>query len=174
MWPFTKETPLDLTPELLEFLDEQTPSHKSKSIFEISPQQQRVNQVLQKHTNDDYDYVFDRYKQTEKIPKVATINCAELQEKVLECFRGYNLTATHNQCKDEINKVSSCIEVQAKALKRLYYEDCVDVEQCSKIRYIVDKLFTENFGQYGENLHGEVNVEKFNKEIDGVFYKVWK
>lgn len=177
-WPFntkneTEEVTKKLPDGLKEFFQEQTPDHKAQSIFEISPQQEKVNKTLQKYADRQYSYEFDRYKQTEKPLKVATINCAEIQEQVLNCFRGYSFT-TGTQCKEEIGKVSQCMELQAKALKKLHYEDCVEVEQCDKIRYIVDKLFTDNFGQFGDLLQDDQNQSKFNNDLDKVFYKIWK
>ncbi|ODV79317.1 uncharacterized protein CANTADRAFT_50860 [Suhomyces tanzawaensis NRRL Y-17324] len=181
VWPFTsnkgKETS-ELTKELPEnlkgFFEENNPDSKHQSIFEESPHQKRVNQVLLKHQkqNTPYSYELERYKQKEKPQVVTAVNCAEIQQQVVDCFRSFNLTST-TQCKFEIGKTTACVEIQNRALKKLYYEDCVDIDQCEKIRYIVDKLFTENFGQYGDEVN-EVTKANFDKSLDGMFYKVWK
>lgn len=180
MWPFTtlygkdtKELAKELPEDLQGFFAENNPDAKHQSIFEITPHQKRVNDVLSKQPqNPEYSYDFDKYKQAQTPHKVTAINCAELQQKVMECLRGWNVTST-DPCRVEINKTASCVEIQNRALKRMYYQDCVSVEQCSSIRYVIDKLFTENFGQYGDNINEEAQ-KKFDTELDKVFYKIWK
>jgi hypothetical protein len=180
MWPFstnygrdTKELTNELPEGLQDFFKENNPDAKHQSIFEITPHQKRVNDVLSRQDkNPEYTYEFDKYKQAETPHKVTVINCAELQQKVMECLRGWNVTST-DPCRAEIKKTTSCVEIQNRALKKMYYQDCVSVEQCSKIRYVIDKLFTENFGQYGDTINDQSQA-KFNKDLDNMFYKIWK
>lgn len=180
MWPFTsdkgKETS-EITKELpeglKEFFKKYNPDLQHESVFDISPQQQRVNEILQKHEkNNAYSYEFDLYKQRETRKTVTSVNCAELQQKVVDCFRGWNFTKT-THCSQEMKQNTSCVEIQNDALKRLYYDDCYNTDQCNKIRFIIDKLFTENFGQYGEQTNEE-NKAKFDQQVDKAFYKIWK
>jgi hypothetical protein len=183
MWPFnsnekkTEEVTQDLSPNVQEFFKEANPEKNHQSIFEESPQQKQVNKVLAREEKwvkeqNHYDYKFERYKQTEGPNKVAQINCAELQQKVIECFRNWSLTSA-DQCRAEIGIVTKCADLQNHALKKLYYEDCYNIPQCDYIRYVADKLFTENFGQFGEDISDESKT-KFNKDLDKAFKKVWK
>lgn len=178
MWPFTSSNGKDTSeitkeiPEnLREFFKENNPDLKHETIFEAPPQQKRVNDILNRKKSE-YSYELDKYKRTETPKKVTSVNCAELQQKVIECFRGWTLTLT-THCSQEIKNNTSCIEIQNGALKKLYYDDCYDIEQCTKIRFAIDKLFTENFGQYGDNISDETK-KQFDEGIDKVFYKIWK
>lgn len=182
MWPFTfdkgKNTD-DITKELpqnlKEFFIENNPdkNNENGSVFEKSPQQQRVDNVLLKNNiNDKYSYEFQKIKATETVRKVTTINCAEIQQQVLDCFRGWSFTST-NPCSDEIKLSTSCIDIQSKGLKKLHYEECYNEIQCNQIRRVIDQLFIKNFGQFGENINDE-NQLKFDNEIDNIFDKVWK
>lgn len=178
MWPFSSndkessELTKELPDSLKDFFEENNPTEKHKSVFESTPQQKRVNDILLKHENKNYSFEFDSYKHSEDPKKVTSINCAEMQQKVVECFRGWTFTqSTH--CQDEINTHASCVSIQRDALNKLFYGDCVSIPQCNQIRYVVDKLFTENFGQYGDNVNEE-SKEKFEKELDKAFYKIWK
>jgi hypothetical protein len=183
LWPFgsgDKKTS-DVTPELAdnvkEFFDKNNPDKSHGSIFEATPHHKRVNEVLlrqqkQNGGKGEYDYTFERYKQAETIDKATYINCAELQEKVADCLRNLTMMST-DQCKKEIGRTTKCAEIQKDALKKLFYEDCYNTKQCDYIRFVTDKLFTENFGQYGENVNDETKA-KFDKEIDKAFYRAWK
>lgn len=183
MWPFsssekkTEEVTKDLSPNVQEFFVETNPEKNHQSIFEESPHQKQVNQVLLREEkwakeHNHVDYKFDRYKQSEKPIKVAQINCAELQQNVIECFRNWNITST-DQCRAEIGLVTKCADLQNVALKKLYYEDCYNIPHCDYIRSAADELFTKNFGQFGEDINDETTA-KFKQDLDQAFTKAWK
>ncbi|ODV67508.1 hypothetical protein HYPBUDRAFT_147838 [Hyphopichia burtonii NRRL Y-1933] len=181
MWPFTSDKGKDtseITKELPEhlqgFFEEKNPDRKLEGAHEVSPHQNRVNQVLYQHekTNPDYSYQFDNYKRAESAKKVVGINCAELQQKVHECLRGWSFTEA-NHCNEEIKLSMECMKIQKEGLKKLYYDDCYNEKQCQQIRRVIDQLFVKNFGQFGDQVNEE-NQSKFNNDINGVFYKIWR
>ncbi|KAK6204670.1 uncharacterized protein RJT21DRAFT_111234 [Scheffersomyces amazonensis] len=183
MWPFTSSNDRDtseltnqLPNNLKEFFDEVNPEQNHESIFEVSPQQARVNEVLlrtEKANHGKYDDVLSKYKLTEKPKKVCSINCSEINQQVMTCFKNFNYASFETPCTKEIKATTTCIELQKKALKKLHYDQCISIKQCDQIRYVIDKLFTENFGQYGDNVNEETS-HKFNNDLDKVFWKVWR
>ncbi|KAK6459669.1 uncharacterized protein RJT20DRAFT_21648 [Scheffersomyces xylosifermentans] len=188
MWPFTSSSgsssgskesesiEKELPENLKEFFSESNPEPDHRSIFEISPEQKRVNEVMlraEKSRTGEYSDEFERYKQREKAKKVCSINCAEVQQQVLECFKNWKWASFETPCSQEIVRTTTCIDIQKVALKKLYYDDCVSIPQCQQIRFVVDKLFTENFGQLGDNVTDETK-KNFDKDLDSVFYKIWK
>lgn len=183
-WPFssnkgkeTSEVTEELAPSLRGFFAEKNPDQKHASLFSESPFQQRVNEVLNREEklqkNQQYSYEFDKYKRTDVPRRVTSINCAEIQQHVIECFKGWSAITDTNHCSKEIQTSRSCVEIQTRALKTMHYDDCYDKKQCDQIRYLVDQLFVKTFGQYGENISDE-NETKYTKDLERVFYKVWK
>ncbi|ABN65145.1 predicted protein [Scheffersomyces stipitis CBS 6054] len=180
MWPFTSEKSdsaeiaKELPEDLKQFFTETNPEPNHRSIFEVSPEQKRVNEVLLRAEKDKtYSDEFERYKHVENAKKVCSINCAEIQQEVLECFKSWKFAGLETPCTQEIKRTSQCMEIQKAALKKLYYDDCVSIPQCNQIRYIIDKLFVENFGQLGDNVNDETKA-KYAKDLDKVFYKIWR
>lgn len=178
MWPFTSdkdasEVSKELPADLGAFFDKANPQTTHQSKLEVSPHQKKVNQVLGKHENRPYSFEFERYKKRETLKVATQVNCAEIQQQVVECLRGWNL-ALGNRCDAEIKTHTKCVETQTMALKRLFYDDCVDVDQCKRIRFAVDKLFVDNFGQFGEHVDDEEHRARFESGVDGVFSRVWR
>lgn len=180
VWPFTsnkgKETSelvKELPEDLKDFYHQSNPEGKYGPLFEPSVRDEKVNRVLQEHANNrETSYDFDRYKRRETARVATQVNCAEVQHKVIECIRNWKLMdASH--CSHEVKNFNSCVEIQKKAFGMLYYDDCYSIEQCSKIRFVVDKLFTENFGRYAESI-GNANTTKFFDDVNNVFDMVWK
>lgn len=174
-WNKTKETEeieKELPENLKDFFQKNNPDLKQANKYEVSPQQKQVNKKLASLPKDQYSHEFDVYKKKNTIRNVAMINCSELQLKVIDCFKSLNFTSIEN-CSKQIKANKECIEVQTNALTRLYYNDCYSIDHCDKIRFVVDHLFTKNFGQYGENVDEETLV-KFNKDLDANFGKLWK
>lgn len=175
MWPFTsgagketEELSKELPENLKEFFAEANPA---KGRFEGSPKDEQVDRILAQQ-NQQYTHEFARYKREELLKKVATINCSELQQAVIDCYQGWLLISA-NHCSDEIKRAMKCMDVQSRAFKQLRYENCFSEKQCQLMRYVVDKLFTKNFGQFGEHMNEETQL-KFDADIDDVFGKVWK
>ncbi|CUM64271.1 uncharacterized protein PRCAT00001868001 [Priceomyces carsonii] len=180
MWPFTnsnvKETTKitdELPDNLKDFFKKTDLDAKTESIFEPNEKDKIVDAILQEHNKSGkYSHDLDMYKRTDSPRKVLSINCAEIQKHVIDCLRGWTLTKT-TYCQEEMNNNRDCVDIQRNALKNLYYDSCIDVTQCNKIRYIIDKLFIENFGQYGDNIN-EASRIKFDRDINNAFYKIWK
>lgn len=173
-WNSTKETQeieKELPEDLKEFFKDNNPDKTQNHKYEVSPHQKQVNKVLSK-VSGTYNYEFDLYKKKNTIRNVSIINCAELQLKVIECFKSLSFTSIDN-CSKPIKTNKSCMDIQSRALERLFYNDCYSIEHCDKIRYIIDHLFTKNFGQFGEEINDDT-LNKFNKDLDANFYKVWK
>lgn len=175
MWPFTKEKSSDdiageLPDNLKQFFNDKNPDKKEAG---REAYYQRVQEVLERP--QEYSYQFDHYKKEESVQKVTGVNCAEIQNQVVECFKktgGWSLT-TYGHCEQEMKNGSRCADIQKDALKRLHYGDCYSEKQCLQIRRVVDELFVRNFGQFGDNVT-EDNQAKFNTELDSVFFKIWR
>lgn len=175
MWPFTREKPTeaveeDLAPEVQQFFRDNNPEKNHASIFERTPHQQRVNEVMLRHSG--YSQELEEYKRQYPLKQAVQINCAELQEAVAACFRDWKVFAT-DPCRCEVDRAKKGAEVTTDGLKRLHYDECVLVKQCEAIRFLVDKAFVNNFGQFGDD-ELEQALARFNAELDSAFYKVWK
>lgn len=173
MWPFGSEENSDkLKDELPEglqsFFESSAPSGKKAEVD--NPKEAQVLKVLASR-KELYNHEFERYKREESLRKVASINCAELQKAVLECYLGW-LFLTGSQCTEEISRTTKCMDVQLRALKQLRYDDCYDKKHCSQIRAAVDLFFTTNFGQFGENMN-EKTVAEFDRDVDNAFSVFW-
>lgn len=167
----TKDLEKELPDDLKQFFKDNNPDSKHSSKYEVTPQQLKVDKKLAS-LKLPYNHAFEIYKKKNPIKTVAMINCSELQLKVVDCFKSMNFTSIDN-CSKEIRLNKSCIEVQTNAFNKLYYNDCYSIEHCDKIRFVVDHLFTKNFGQYGDNITEET-LSKFNHQVDNSFDKLWK
>ncbi|CAN3377152.1 hypothetical protein DIURU_003597 [Diutina rugosa] len=175
MWPFTREkqteeVTADLAPEVQQFFHDANPEQSNQSILEMTPHQQRVNQVLAKHA--DYSSELDEYRRKNRPQLVCQINCAELQEQVSKCFKEAKYWST-DPCREQIDRAKQCATLTSDALKRMHYSDCYSVKQCDAIRFIIDRAFVNNFGRYGDE-GSEDAIAKFNQELDSYFNQVWK
>lgn len=178
MWPFTssegksldelgKTLPLDLR----GFFESVTPDQGQSSVFDATPEDIIVDKVLLREQNKPkvYDYEYERYKQTQTLKQVTSVNCSELQQKVTECFR----KGAINLCNEEIKRAKQCVETQTNALKSLHFQDCISVNQCDKIRFIIDKAYVDSHGQFGETDTPEATAQ-FAKDVMKAFHKIWK
>ncbi|GEQ72736.1 hypothetical protein JCM33374_g6424 [Metschnikowia sp. JCM 33374] len=175
MWPFTSadksssELDKELPENLKEFFKESDPSYRLID-HEEDPKESQVQKVLARQSKE-YDGELDRYKHSETPRKVATINCAELQQAVVACYQGWSFFG--NECSEEIIRTTKCLEIQQAALKKLRFGDCYSVKHCSSIRAFTDLLFTSHFGQFGENINEET-TSKFDTAVDEAFAAVWR
>lgn len=172
MWPFGSDNSKDITNELpenlQEFYKEKNPTkHKLEQNFK----DEKVQKVLAK-AGQGYTHTFEQYKRDYLAQKASAINCAELQAAVLKCYDGWLFLGIDN-CSAQIKTAAKCNEIQERAFHRLRYNECYSERQCGAIRYVVDQLFTKNFGQLGENVNEELQAT-FERELDAVFDKVWK
>lgn len=175
-WPFTsgdkdtKELEKELPSDLHAFFDKANPQALQTPIGESETKDAIVNRTLARDAKE-YSHEFATYKRNELLRKVTGINCAEIQQAVVECYQGWSFLSS-NHCTDEIRRTTRCMDVQNKALRLLRYEDCHNKPQCEKMRIIVDMLFVNNFGQFGENMTDETE-KQFEQEVDGMFKRVW-
>lgn len=173
MWPFStdqKDIAQELPDNLQQFYADHNPANKEAGREAFH---QQVHQVLAQKTA--YSFEFEQWKKAETDKKVTGINCAEIQNQVIECFKktgGWSLT-TYGHCEQEMKNGTHCVDVQKDALKRLHYSDCHSEKQCMQIRRVVDELFVRNFGQFGDNVTEEAQLQ-FNQDLDSVFFKIWK
>ncbi|EGV66453.1 hypothetical protein PSN45_002945 [Yamadazyma tenuis] len=173
-WNSTKETQeieKELPEDLKEFFQKNNPDDRQYNKYKLTPQQIMVNAKLKK-ISQEYSYDLETYKRKNSIRNVSITNCAELQLKVVDCFKSLNFTSIDN-CSKQIKANKNCVEIQSKAFNKMFYNDCYSTQHCDKIRFLVDHLFTSNFGQYGENMNEET-LAKFDKDLDANFSKVWK
>lgn len=175
MWPFgssdksSAELDKELPENLKEFFKEADPSHRLTEHNE-DPREVQVQKVLARQSKE-YDGELDRYKHRETPRKVATINCAELQQVVVECYRGWLFLG--NECSQEIARTTKCMDIQQAALKKLRYQDCYSKKHCATIRAFTDKLFTAHFGQFGEKIDDETTA-RFEAAVDEAFVAAWR
>ncbi|CAH6723535.1 hypothetical protein CLIB1444_16S00980 [[Candida] jaroonii] len=173
-WNNTKETEeieKELPEDLKEFFKDNNPDSKQANKYEISPHEKLVNKKLSS-IKEPYSYEFEVYKKKNDLRNVSMINCSELQLKVIDCFKKMDFSNLDG-CQKQVKQNKKCMEIQKDAFKKLYYEDCYNITHCDKIRFLVDHLFTKNFGQYGEKMDDE-NLIKFNNDLDKSFTKIWK
>lgn len=167
----TEEIEKELPPDLQDFFKSNNPDAKYQSNFELTPEKKQVNKVLSR-AKQNYSHDFEMYKKRNTIRNVAAVNCSELQLKVTDCFKTWDLSRLDN-CSKEMEKNKACVKIQEDGFRRLSYEDCYSIEHCDKIRFLVDQMFIQNFGQYGEEINDN-SIDKFNQNLDKYFYKIWK
>lgn len=176
-WPFgskdkdTKDLEKELPSDLQQFFEKVNPESNLPSNGENSSKDALVERILARESKE-YSHEFANYKREELLKKVTAINCAEIQQAVVDCYQGW-LFLSSNHCTDEIRKTTKCLDIQNKALRRLRYDDCYKKAQCQQMRMVVDLLFTKNFGQFGENVTDE-SEKKFEREVDGMIEKLWR
>lgn len=174
MWPFgsgdkdTAELAKELPQDLQLFFGAADPATRSGA---DSLKDEKVAEVLAKQPQG-YSHEFAAYKRDELLKKAVAVNCAEIQQAVVACYQGWLLVST-NHCMDEIKRATRCTEVQQRALQRMRYADCYSRPQCQYMRTVVDRLFTENFGQYGERVDEEAE-KAFNRGVDAAFERAWR
>lgn len=176
MWPFgsgdkdARDLAKELPQNLQEFFDHADPATK-RAASRDTLKDDKVAQVLARQPQT-YSHQFDAYKRDELLKKAVAVNCAEIQQAVVACYQGWLMTSA-NHCTDEIRRATRCTEVQQRALQQLRYADCYNERQCKYMRTMVDRLFTDNFGQYGEH-HDEAAEKAFAEGVDAVFEKAWR
>lgn len=175
-WPFgskdkdTADLEQELPSGLRLFFKEVNPEAITASSGEGELKDALVERILAKQPQE-FDHKFAGYKREELLKKVAAINCAEVQQAVVECYQGW-LFLSSNHCTDEIRRTTKCLDLQTRALRQLRYEDCYNKTQCQQMRMTVDILFTKNFGQFGEK-YSEEAEKVFTSEVDGMFETLW-
>lgn len=176
MWPFGSgdkdagELAKELPPNLQQFFDRADPATKRAASGDAL-KDEKVTQVLARQPQE-YTHLFDAYKRDELLKKAVAVNCAEIQEAVVACYRGWLMTSA-NHCTDEIRRATRCTEVQQRALQRVRYAECYSQRQCQYMRTMVDRLFTEHFGQFGER-KDEAAEKAFGEGVDAVFERAWR
>lgn len=170
MWPFSSSNDeLDLLPaDIREFYDKADPT---RQVDEKKRKDDRVNALLAKNAHS-FSHELEKHKREFRAKKAAAINCAELQEAVLECHKGWLMLSLEN-CAAPMKRASLCQDTQLHAFSKLRYDQCYSIKHCAQIRYIVDRLFTKNFGQLGENQTDE-SKQNFERDLDKAFDQAWK
>lgn len=135
---------------------------------------------------------FENYKIQNNHQIVAQINCAEIENYLIQLNNNHsisqfwsslfnstntnpnssenNVTTNPNQA---LQNYKSCKNLTIDGLKLLYYSKCYNIKQCQFIRYHLDQLYIKNFGSLGQNVNDK-NIESYYKDLDQLFYKVWK
>lgn len=176
MWPFGSgdkdagELAKELPENLQKFFNGADPATKRAASGDAL-KDDKVAQVLARQPQE-YSHQFDSYKRDELLKKAVAVNCSEIQQAVVACYQGWLLTSA-NHCTEEIRRATRCTEVQQRALQRLRYDDCYSERQCQYMRTMVDRLFTETFGQYGER-KDEAAKKVFGEGVDALFERAWR
>lgn len=174
MWPFgSGETPKenneileeDISPSLQQFFEKQDRTARGLKLEkpDIS------GPVPQAPITSLSDINFVKLKQDTR--KIAAINCAEIQQAALECYKGWKFMSG-TECSTAMARTTRCMAIQQNALKRLRYDECSYLDQCKQMRVLVDELFTRNFGQYGENIN-EDTQKKFEYDLGKTQAFLW-
>lgn len=174
MWPFSTklneadQLALELPDNIKDFYDRADPT---KAVDLKKAKDEKVASVVAKNSSG-YSHELAKHKREFRDTNAAAINCAELQQAVLDCHKQWLMFSVGN-CSEPIKKASECQEIQIHAFNKLRYNDCYSEKHCSQMRFLVDRLFTTTFGQLGEDI-SEENQAKFDKSVDSVFDKVWR
>lgn len=189
MWPFTKSSNSskitdDITKELPADLKQvfEKESHSSslsgtKFIPErytklVNDKLDSINQQQQQITPEE-ELNFENYKINYSIKTVSQINCAEIENYLLECNKHpwYKFWAIPNMKASK--DLKQCDKLTTDGLKFLNYTSCYNIKHCEFIRYHLDQIYLKNFGQLGENVNDKTRDEYY-KDLHELFYKVWK
>lgn len=186
MWPFTKSSDdsnakEDITKELpadlqLVFQREATSSlDGSKFIPERYAKivESKLESLPEQQITSEDELEFENYKIEYSIKSVKQINCSEIENYLLECNKHpwYKFWAIPNL---KVSKdLKKCENLTVDGLKFLNYDKCYNIKHCDFIRYHLDKIYTKNFGDLGENVNDETS-NLYYKDLHELFYKVWK
>lgn len=199
MWPFTKSSNTDdslddLPSDLQKVLEQEIRQDSNK--FELDKYSRivndKLNQLPPQFTNEQEFLDFENYKIQNNHQIVAQINCAEIENYLIQLNNNHSISqfwsslfnsATTNANSSENNVTTnpnqalqnykSCKNLTIDGLKLLYYSKCYNIKQCQFIRYHLDQLYIKNFGSLGQNVNDK-NIESYYKDLDQLFYKVWK
>lgn len=205
MWPFTKSSnsddrlndlSKDLPSDLQKVLEQETLQDSNK--FELDKYSRIVNDILNQlppqFTTEQELLDFENYKIQNNYKIVAQINCAEIENYLIQLnnnhsisqfwsnlFNSTNSNSNSDSSEDNVTinpnqalkNYKSCKNLTIDGLKLLNYSKCYNIKQCQFIRYHLDQLYIKNFGSLGQNVNDK-NVESYYKDLDQLFYKVWK
>ena len=201
MWPFTKSSKLndlskDLPSDLHKVLEQETLQDSNK--FELDKYSRIVNDILNQlppqFTTEQELLDFENYKIQNNYKIVAQINCPEIENYLIQLnnnhsisqfwsnlFNSTNSNSNSDSSEDNVTtnpnqalkNYKSCKNLTIDGLKLLNYSKCYNIKQCQFIRYHLDQLYIKNFGSLGQNVNDK-NVESYYKDLDQLFYKVWK
>lgn len=175
MWPFSSGDKAtensdnikeDISPNLQHFFEKQDRTARGLKLERpviSDPVPQAPVTTLQ-------DINFVKFKQDTR--KIAAINCAEIQQAALECYKGWKFLSG-TECSSAMTRSTRCMAIQQNALKRLRYEECGTHDECQQIRVLVDELFTRNYGQFGENINEETQ-KKFELDLGRTMSYLWE
>lgn len=171
MWPFSSndkssdDVTESISPNLQDFFEVQDRS--AKGIKLQKPDEPEIF-LMQAPTSLE-GIELERFRQDSR--RIAAINCAEIQEAALACFKGWKFLSG-TECSTAMARVSKCMAIQQNTLNRLRYEKCSSKDECVEVRILADELFSRNFGSLGENITEE-NQEKFESDLERTQQFLW-
>ncbi|KAI5967842.1 hypothetical protein KGF57_000270 [Candida theae] len=191
MWPFTGRngdqqcnTGLGdgLSNELKSFLLKENTEAKrfgstESTKFDSLPHDRQVRSKLQRlpQMTDDELYKLEEYKNANQLHKTVSINCAEIEYNLHQCYEQFSTIRNMFQypCFQQQNDVKRCKNLQTDGLKVLHYQDCYNVQQCNAMKSFVDQVFVKNFGEFGDMSGKEDKIDAYYRDLNHGFRYFW-
>ncbi|KAI5958482.1 hypothetical protein CANMA_004208 [Candida margitis] len=191
MWPFTSTNSgtsgngslgEGLPTELRAFLLKENTESKQfgpteASKFDALPHDKQVRNKLYKlpPMTDDEVFQFEEFKVTNQIHKAVSINCAEIEYHLHQCYQQFSTIRNMFQypCFKQQNDMRGCKNLQTDGFKVLHYQDCYNVEQCTAMKSFVDEVFVKNFGELGEFSSNEERIDGYYRDLNLGFKYFW-
>ncbi|KAG5418075.1 hypothetical protein I9W82_004404 [Candida metapsilosis] len=191
MWPFSRTNGDSSTSsglgdglpaELKAFLVKENtqvkqfgPTESTK--FEALPHDKQVYNKLQRlpQMTETEVYELQEFKNKNQLHKVVSINCAEIEYNLHQCYEQFSTIRNMFQypCFKQQNEVRSCKNLQTDGLKVLHYRDCYNMEQCTAMKSFVDQVFVKNFGELGEASGSEEKIDAYYHDLNDGFRYFW-
>ncbi|RCK57878.1 hypothetical protein Cantr_06149 [Candida viswanathii] len=185
MWPFTstqdtnakEDITRELPPDLQRVFERESATSLSGTKFIPERYHRMVEAKLaslpEQHPTVESQLAFEKYKVEYPVKTVRQINCAEIENYVLQCNQHpwYKFWALPNiKASKDLRK---CETLTVDGLKFLNYDRCYNIKHCEFIRYHLDKIYTKNFGELGERVNDETS-NAYYRDLHELFYKVWE
>lgn len=191
MWPFTRSNGGKtannglgdgLPTELKDFLLKENTEFKQfgpteSAKFDALPHDKQVLNKLNRlpPMTESESYNLEEYKNANQLHKAVSINCAEIEYNLHQCYEQFSTIRNMFQypCFKQQNEVRSCKNLQTDGFKVLHYQDCYNVEQCRAMKSFVDLVFVKNFGELGELSGNEEKIDAYYRDLNHGFRYFW-
>ena len=156
---------LNLSDELLEFLQSQTPRDKIDFTLDLT-ENGLSNRQEYKQSKE-----VKKYLETNTEDTVKRENCSLVQQRVRDCIQTLSAMKAY-KCFQMTELFKDCLAVQGLALKDLGYEKSQSVEQAEAIQGIADDLYVKHYGERGE-ITNEYQKNNYFHDVNQMKYRMW-